>query len=447
MERMTRRTLALALLGALACGVPMIAGSQDTETGFPASAWLARKEVTQLPWTFLVGKPTLRTDLRREVRIGVWASRAAFQENGSGPDLVLFARVLERGEAVTAIRSVTPIAPAHVGPDGKGFIGLNLAMIGVVSPGKYKLELALLDRKTGRFNIGFEDLSVDGDMNLPLEKALQGSSRVELVPMAVREKSEIGRELGIIYAPNLPTPLGLSGMLSGSLPLTALLSRVPLLSGLDYGDWEDLPTFPVNASDPTHLSVISILSPPDRAQGNENYSFQFQRNLTNLLSVFTRLEVARGTTQFTGVDLSNRSLPFDRVDLKSVSADQLGSAIAKDTQTVQFGDLVGQSQNGAFFRDVLKQRFEEAEKDNSGANHVIIVVGARQAFPSGTTLRPLSPARDCHCRVFYVRFAMVPLESDDVDRLLKPYKPKVFEPLNWADFRENFGAIYQQISR
>jgi hypothetical protein len=95
-------------------------------------------------------------------------------------------------------------------------------------------------------------------------------------------------------------------------------------------------------------------------------------------------------------------------------------------------------------RDVLRERFEEAERDNSGANHVIIVVGARHVFPSGASVTPLSPARDCHCKVYYVRFALVPHEGDDVDRLLKPYKPKVFEPLNWSEFRASFGRIYQQ---
>jgi len=52
---------------------------------------------------------------------------------------------------------------------------------------------------------------------------------------------------------------------------------------------------------------------------------------------------------------------------------------------------------------------------------------------------------DCHCQVFYIRFALFPGERDDIDNILEEYKPQVFEPRTWRDFREDFGKIYAQL--
>jgi len=49
--------------------------------------------------------------------------------------------------------------------------------------------------------------------------------------------------------------------------------------------------------------------------------------------------------------------------------------------------------------------------------------------------------------VFYVRFALVPNEPDHIDDMLKAYKPQVFDPLTWQEFRQDFGKIYAQLLR
>jgi len=59
----------------------------------------------------------------------------------------------------------------------------------------------------------------------------------------------------------------------------------------------------------------------------------------------------------------------------------------------------------------------------------------------------LTPERNCHCRLIYVRFALEPNALDDIESLLKPYKPRVFEPLDWQEFRKNFAAIYEELIR
>jgi hypothetical protein len=96
---------------------------------------------------------------------------------------------------------------------------------------------------------------------------------------------------------------------------------------------------------------------------------------------------------------------------------------------------------------VLRARIEDGEKETDGAEHVIIVVAARSKFPKGSSVPPLTPERDCHCRLIRVRFALESNDSDDIDSLLKAYKPRVFEPLDWQEFRKNFATIYEQLVR
>ena len=42
---------------------------------------------------------------------------------------------------------------------------------------------------------------------------------------------------------------------------------------------------------------------------------------------------------------------------------------------------------------------------------------------------------------------MIPNEGDDIDDLLKPYKPRVFSPLTWKEFRKDFAAMYAELLR
>ena len=445
---MFRKFLVITLLVTLFSAALTLAETRPTESGFPFSVWAKHTEVTQIPWLLKISPPHLRSDLRREFRIRGLIKPSDLEKSGSKPDVELFARVLQHDKVVTPPRSV---APSEVKPLDETFpqqptaniaTPINLSMVAVAGPGKYNLEIALIDRATGRYNTRFEDVLIEGDERQPLERALQTSNKFEFVlqfephpdpdPLfdVPRVKSVSGgwTEIGPLMAPVL-------GFYS------------PRLFGTDLGFVKDLPRFVVNGSATTHLSVISTLSPPDRALADPRYSDLFRENLSHLLSIFTRLEVVRGSAQFTGVDLADRSRVFDRTDMKTLSADLLRNAILKDTDTVQLEDLAGKATNGRFFRELLRERFKEAENDSTGANHVIIVVGARRTFSKGFNHRPLAPAKACHCQVYYVRFPLVRGEQDDVDDLLKPYRPRVFEPRSWSAFRGDFGRIYAELLR
>jgi hypothetical protein len=146
------------------------------------------------------------------------------------------------------------------------------------------------------------------------------------------------------------------------------------------------------------------------------------------------------------VDLTEGTRVFDQVGLSEVTPQMLTNSIGNDPKTVSLDNLSRESDRGRLFRDVLSERLEEATRDTSGARHTIIVVTARNAFPNSDSLT-LPAIRDCHCKVFYLRFAMLPNETDDIDNMLKAYRPRIYEPLSWTEFRRDFEKIYAELQK
>jgi hypothetical protein len=317
-------------------------------------------------------------------------------------------------------------------------------MLGLARPGRYRLELALLDRVSGKYSTRFEEIVVEGNPQDPVERSFEPFARVEIVPEATEDPwSRPENQLLPAKSP-LNIQLAIGGINVSGNP--RLIGRRAMLTSRDRAFTPDRPSFVIDTPRTTHLSVITILNPPEAALNDGLVLDLFQKNLSHLLGVITRLDVPRGTARLIGLDLPERTRVFDQVDMKGIAADTLRNAITKDQSTVTLESLTRPDTRGEFFRDVLKERFEEAEKDTSGARHAIIVVSASSKFPNNSNLA-LSPARNCPCEVFYISFALVQHDRDDIDHMLRAYKPQVFQPATWREFREDFGRIYERLLR
>ena len=425
---------ALSVIGVLTFAIVTSASQSKTASvpdDFPLSAWQQGKEVTQIPWTFRVGTPSIRADLRQEVRLAGYIRDDDLRKTGERHDFVMFARALERGNAVTSIYS-----PPVPNPDPNslffGFVNQSASFIlqAIVRPGKYRVEVALLDRACGKYNTRFETVTIEGESD-PVERAFETFDKVEFVPVSPPPSRDS------VAMPPMPV--------TGPDILAALRKPRPVsLAGSSFGFTPDRPSFLIEKPGTTHISVITITSSPEQAIGNTGVIPLFQSNLSNLLSVVTRLHAPNGTAKLTGVNLEDQTRAFDEVDLKDVTPELLDGAFKKETGIVSLDALARSREQGTFFRDTLKERLLRAQNDNSGARHAIVVVSAASAFQnsSGLTIRR---GGDCHCQVFYIRFALFPGERDDIDNILEEYKPQVFEPLTWRDFREDFGKIYAQL--
>jgi hypothetical protein len=180
--------LALAMVCATLQGLPQNAADAHLPEGFPYSAWLEQKEITQIGWNVVVGKPALRSDLRQEIEIWAMIARQDARKT-EDHDLVMYARVLDGGRALGPVHMVEPVenrVPPELQPKGppppKGF-----RIIALVKPGKYRLELALLDRTNGRYSTKFESVVVEGLKTDALAESFDKFSKFEFVPLRKRE--------------------------------------------------------------------------------------------------------------------------------------------------------------------------------------------------------------------------------------------------------------------
>jgi hypothetical protein len=420
----------------LACATLQGVLAEQVPEEFPVSAWLEKKEITQIRWTVTVWKPALRADLRQELSIWGNVAPQELRKTGDTHDLIMFARVLEAGRVVGPVYSVTPYTPTEPQPKGRREPPAFLPMIAIVKPGKYKLELALLDRATGRYSTKFENVSVDGPKDDPLEQSFQQFSNVEFVPR--REPEERDHSVYIppeIYAGNLGLGIGIMTRPSRSYLRLAVRSA---------GASVELPSFAIRKPGKVNISILALLTPPDDVIGEPALAGYFQDSLANILTILTRLRVPEGTAQLTGIDLMERKRVFDREDVQQVTPELLSAAIRKDTSTTSLGALAGMASNGRFITDLLKESFDRAEQDAPGTEHHIIVVGTRTAFTENS-IEPL-PAGRCRCSVHYIRF-FLDQGRDDIEKLLRNYKPQIYEPRSWPEFREQFGRLYEQLQQ
>jgi len=390
----------------LVCATVQILPQRGTATvpeGFPFSAWLENKEVKQIGWTVQVGQPSVGTDLRQRLTIRATISPQEMQKIRRPENLLVYARVLDAGRALGTVHSATPFQQAELPRN-------DAQIVAIVKPGKYRLELALLDPTSGRYSTKFENVSVEGAKHDPLERSFEQFSKFEFVPS--------GRG-------GIASPRGNSAGLRGA----------------PFGLSSSPPTFPIKKPGVMHLSIIAVLTPPNSVIGDASRVQFFQSTLINILSPFTRMRVSNGTAQFTGIDLVERIRVFDRRDVQLLSPGALNAGIQKDLTTISFNAMTGMTGNARFIRDLLEETFDRAEKDTTNAEHSIVVIAGHTSLSQSLT--PL-PARRCRCSVHYLR-VFINDGRDDIEKLLGNFKHETYKPLDWPGFREDFGKIYERL--
>jgi len=104
----------------------------------------------------------------------------------------------------------------------------------------------------------------------------------------------------------------------------------------------------------------------------------------------------------------------------------------------------------AFFRDFLAKLISDSAKCGSGDEepiHVILIaVASGLQFSSGTKIERLAPDTSCKCRFYYLRPHSGPGDiEDDVERMLKPVKPRRYTPANPREFRKELAALIADV--
>jgi hypothetical protein len=275
----------------------------------------------------------------------------------------------------------------------------------VVRPGDYLLWSVLYDRQTGKHNLAKRRVKISEMGGDPLPDLYQ---RMPLV-----EFPEAG-------APNA----GALSFVNSELYL------------------------PVHNKRPLQVELISMLSPPEQWTGRTRAMRAHNDSTLGALSALSQIDLKDGTLSITGLDLARRQVLFEQRDFARVKWDSLMEAMRKaQSFDISAQALQGAKNNGAFFREVLNQRLTDESSDGEPLR-VLIVVTSAQLFESGADLRPLQVEGDCNCRVYYLRFRLNLNDVfDQLEKLMKPLHPRVFNLITARDFRKAIGEIVEDLEK
>jgi hypothetical protein len=365
----------------------------------PISDWLNGNDTTEIPWSVRIRPATLGMDQRLEVFYTVSIRAKALNSTGKSHELFLISRFSTLdGEWLNA----PDITRHEVDGEMPNHLQALFNMRVSVQPGEYLLWLVLYDRKTDKHNVTKRRIKV-------------------------------------------------SEMRGDPLPL--LYNRLPLIefpkiteNGPSYINSEYF--LPIANKRPMQVELISMFSPPEQWASRSRAIRVYHDNTVGALSALAQMELRDGSMSITGLDLARREMSFEQRDFEKVDWPSLLEALKKaQSPNITAAALQGSKSNGAFFREFLDQRLAPDE-NASGEDplRVIIVVSSSLLFQRGSDLKPIEIEGDCNCRIYHVRFRLTNSDVfDELERFMKPLRPRTFNPISPRDFRKAIAEIVEEL--
>jgi hypothetical protein len=369
----------------------------------PISDWLNAGEHAEVPWRFTVRQPYLRIDQRLEIGYSARISGKELNRTGPNHDLFLVSRISSPdGEWLNE-----PHIVRHTAEQLANNVQAEFFIRVVAQPGDYLLWSVLYDRETGRHNVA--------------------KRRVRVAELRGDPLPDLYRRMPLVEFPEA------SEQNTGGL--TFVDSQLYL---------------PIRNKRPLQLELISMLSPPEQWTGRSRVMRAHNDSTLGALAALSQIDLSDGSISITGLDLMRREVMFEQRDFQHVRWDSLVAAMKKaQSPDISAAALQGSKNNGAFFREVLNQRLrDEADEAVDDAMRVVIVVTSSQLFENGSDLRPLQVEGDCNCRIYYLRFRLNLNDVfDQLERLMKPLHPRVFNLITARDLRRAIGEIVEDLEK
>jgi len=292
--------------------------------------------------------------------------------------------------------------PPKIGHDDKSAIpaGTDLVFSDAVlaRPGEYLLSLVLYDRHTGRHNVDKRRVVVSNLEEGILPNATKQLAQVEFPALTDRENGSV----------------------------------IEFTTGL---------SLPVQNKRPVRIEVVSVLSPPEQWINRTPVVRQHNQYMASVLSTLAQMQLSQGRMSLIGFDLSHRTVRFEQQDMNELNRQGLADSIQKlESRTVSLATL--EKGGGAFLRTSMEGLLSRAES----MSRVFIVVSSSFVFDHGADLDPVKLHENCNCRVYHLRFRHNINDSfDDMEKILKPIRPRTFNLTTGLDFRKALAEIIKDL--
>ncbi len=277
---------------------------------------------------------------------------------------------------------------------------IHFADAAFLQPGDYLLWLVLYDPETGKHSMEKHPVTVPKFDNDTLVHAGDHFPVAEIPPLSDRE----GRSLLEYY------------------------------NGL---------SLPVSNRRPLQLEFISVLSAPEQWEAQQDIVRSHNEDVTAVLNTLSQMKLSRGSRMsLTGLDILQRRIVYQQEDLTSLDWPGFAEAFKKvDNYSVSVATL--QAKGGAgFLRDSVSQILSRP----GDRLRVVFVISSSFVFVRGSDRNPIEMKGACNCLVYHLRFRHDPGDSfDDLEKILKPLRPKTFNLSSPRDFRRALAEIIQDL--
>jgi len=370
--------------------------SLDLQT-IPLAEWLAAGDTAQIPWKVEFGKPELRIDQRYEIAYSGGVQNKDVDWSGDEEELTYASGISSPdGQWLIPPRAARQVVSKLQSPESRIFFGDCI----FVKPGDYVLWMALYDSHSGRHSIARHRIRATEFPDEPLPKVN------DTLPEAL-----------------FPIALGPDPRAHDPMPGPLFL--------------------PISNKRPLDVELISVVSPSDQWAGRSDFVQWINNRVLAAASVLSQMRVANGSMSATALDLINRLTPFQQRNFTQLDWTGLAGTFTKvaDSGKVSMPALETVKERSVFFRKAIHEQLGPPGE----AIRIVILISGSMVFERGSDLTPATVEGDCRCRVYHVRLLVRGDVFDDLEKLIKPLRPKTFDVGSGHDLRKALAEMVRDL--
>jgi hypothetical protein len=413
----------------------LLAQTDPVFSTIPFDQWLSQGDQPHMRWNVRMSEPELSAHQRLAEQIFVEVDGDELvKRRGKGQFLMLLQLADEKGQTW---QSHQGIDLEHIGEGMKANDAL-FSQVVFLLPGEYRVSIALLADATGEHSVIQRRLHVSPLKNDPLPAAWSDLPAVEIVP------------------PSKPPDIWYLPSIEGKLRLT------------------------VTTREPVHVDLVVNLTPSEEFTGStriQNRNFEVLLPATKVLS---QVNWENGTFSLALLDISRRRViyrqekaPGRQDNMPGLDWPKASASLAEvNPGIIDVKSLENRQYSAEFFLDEIRRRISPRRR-MPHRSRVVIVLSSKVQFASGQEVHPIVLNSPTEARVYYIRYQQPPrivmgppavgrrgqirdegfaarrsyAAIDQLEPLLKPLDPKLFEVGTPEQFRKALATILGEIAK
>jgi hypothetical protein len=411
-----------------ASGLASGAQTDPVFSTIPFDQWLPQGDQPHMRWNVRMSEPVLSAHQRlvEEIFVEVDGDELT-RRRGKGQFLMLLQVTDEKGQTW---QSHQGIDLEHIGEGTKANDAL-FSQVVFLLPGDYRVSIAILADATGEHSVIQRRLHVSPLKSDPLPGAWSDLPAVEIV------------------APSEPPDAWYLPSIEGKLRLS------------------------VATHEPVHIDLVVNLTPSEEFAGSTRVQNRNFEVLLPAAKVLSQVDWVNGTSSLELLDLSRRRAIWRQDNLNGLDWHKAGASLAEvNPGIIDVKSLENQQYSAEFFLDEIRRRISPRRRVPH-RSRVVIVLSSKVRFASAQEVRPIVLNSPTEARVYYIRYQQAPrivmgppavgrrgqildgsvaarrsyAAIDQLEPLLKPLDPKLFEVGTPEQFRKALATILAEIAK